>query len=77
MTCTCKISYPLVWVQYFMATGMGHPKKLMDYLGYSLAKWKAWAAAHAGGTVEDWKQVIFSDELKFMPFKSDGHQYSG
>ena len=77
MTCTCKIPYPLVWVQYFMATGMGHPKKLMDYLGYSLAKWKAWAAAHAGGTVEDWKQVIFSDELKFMLFKSDGHQYSG
>lgn len=36
---------------------------------------KAWAAAHAGWTVKDWKQVIFSDESKFMLFKSDGHQY--
>jgi transposase len=41
----------------------------------NVAKRKAWAAAHAGWTVEDWKQVIFSDESKFMLFKSDGCQY--
>ncbi len=41
----------------------------------NVAKRKAWAAAHAEWTVDDWKQVIFSDESKFMLFKSDGHQY--
>ena len=41
----------------------------------NVAKRKAWAAEHVGWTVEDWKQVIFSDESKFMLFKSDGHQY--
>jgi len=41
----------------------------------NVAKHKAWAAAHAEWTVDDWKQVIFSDESKFMLFKSDGCQY--
>jgi len=30
---------------------------------------------HAAWTVEDWKQVAFSDKSKFMLFKSDGRQY--
>jgi hypothetical protein len=30
---------------------------------------------HIGWTVEDWKRVVFSDESKFMLFKSDGRQY--
>src|SRR6266404_8405316 len=41
----------------------------------NVAKRKAWAAAHSDWTVEDWKQVLFSDESKFMLFKSDGRQY--
>ncbi len=41
----------------------------------NVAKHKAWAAAHTEWTVDDWKQVIFSDESKFMLFKSDGCQY--
>ena len=34
-----------------------------------------WAMQHIGWTVEDWKWVIFSDESKFMLFKSDRCQY--
>jgi transposase len=41
----------------------------------NVGKQKAWAAAHADWTVDDWKRVIFSDESKFMLFKSDGRQY--
>ena len=41
----------------------------------NVAKCKAWAAAHATWTVEDWKQVVFSNKSKFMLFKSDGRQY--
>ena len=39
------------------------------------ARWQ-WAMAHASWTVEDWKHVIFSDESKYMLFKSDGRQYA-
>lgn len=39
------------------------------------AKRKAWALEHLEWTVEDWKRIIFSDESKFMLFKSDGRQY--
>ena len=35
-----------------------------------------WAMAHVNWTVEDWKRVIFSDESKYMLFKSDGRQYA-
>jgi len=38
-------------------------------------KRRLWAKQHASWTVEDWKQVIFSDESKYMLFKSDGRQY--
>jgi transposase len=38
-------------------------------------KQRLWALEHKGWTVEDWKRVIFSDESKFMLFKSDGRQY--
>ncbi len=34
-----------------------------------------WALAHASWNDEDWAKVIFSDESKFMLFKSDGRQY--
>ena len=34
-----------------------------------------WALQHSGWTVKDWKQVIFSDESKYMLFKLDGCQY--
>ena len=34
-----------------------------------------WALAHATWKDEDWAKVIFSDESKFMLFKSDGRQY--
>ena len=30
---------------------------------------------HASWTLEDWERVAFSDESKFMLFKSDGRQY--
>jgi hypothetical protein len=33
------------------------------------------AMQHIGWTVEDWKRVVFLDELKFMLFKLDGCQY--
>ncbi|KAJ8507400.1 hypothetical protein ONZ45_g10230 [Pleurotus djamor] len=36
----------------------------------------AWARAHCGWSVEDWKRVGFSDESKFLLFKSDGRQYA-
>jgi transposase len=39
-------------------------------------KRRLWALAHASWTEEDWKKVIFSDESKFLLFKSDGHQYA-
>lgn len=39
------------------------------------AKRRAWAVEHINWTVEDWKRIIFSDESKFMLFKSDGRQY--
>ena len=35
-----------------------------------------WALAHASWTVEDWKRVGFTDESKFLLFKSDGQQYA-
>ena len=35
-----------------------------------------WALAHTSWTVEDWKRVGFSDESKFLLFKSDGRQYA-
>jgi hypothetical protein len=38
-------------------------------------KRRLWAMQHIGWTVEDWKRVVFSDESKFMLFKSDGRQY--
>jgi transposase len=38
-------------------------------------KRRLWAMQHVMWTVEDWRRVIFSDESKFMLFKSDGHQY--
>jgi DDE superfamily endonuclease len=38
-------------------------------------KRRLWAIEHAGWTVDDWKRVIFSDESKFMLFKSDGRQW--
>src|ERR1700743_2748151 len=38
-------------------------------------KWCLWALQHSRWTVKDWKWVIFSNELKYMLFKSDGHQY--
>ena len=37
---------------------------------------RRWALEHASWTVEDWKKVVFSDESKFMLFKSDGRQYA-
>ena len=40
------------------------------------AKQHAWAQAHHSWTAEDWDRVIFSDESKFMLFKSDGRQYA-
>ena len=39
-------------------------------------KRRLWALAHVHWSVEDWKNVIFSDESKFMLFKSDGCQYA-
>jgi hypothetical protein len=39
-------------------------------------KRRLWALAHASWTVEDWKDVIFSDESKFLLFKSDGCQWA-
>lgn len=39
------------------------------------AKRYAWAREHKDWTGEDWARVIFSDESKFMLFKSDGRQY--
>jgi transposase len=38
-------------------------------------KRRLWAMQHIRWTVEDWRRVIFSDESKFMLFKSDGRQY--
>ncbi|KAF8656744.1 hypothetical protein AX16_002447 [Volvariella volvacea WC 439] len=38
-------------------------------------KCRDWVLVHSTWTVKNWKQVIFSDESKFMLFKSDGHQY--
>ena len=38
-------------------------------------KRRLWAMQHASWTVEDWERVAFSDESKFMLFKSDGRQY--
>lgn len=37
---------------------------------------RQWAMAHINWTVDDWKQVIFSDESKYMLFKSDGRDYA-
>ena len=34
-----------------------------------------WAKRHAEWTVEDWKNVIWSDESKFNLYRSDGHQF--
>jgi hypothetical protein len=34
-----------------------------------------WALQHVSWMVDDWKKVIFSDESKFLLFKSDGCQY--
>jgi hypothetical protein len=42
----------------------------------NIGKCRAWALAHKSWTVKDWSHVIFSDESKFMLFKSDGHQYA-
>jgi len=39
-------------------------------------KRRLWALAHESWTVEDWKNVIFSDESKFLLFKSDGRQWA-
>ena len=39
-------------------------------------KRRLWALAHASWTVDDWKRVVFSDESKYMLFKSDGCQYA-
>jgi len=39
-------------------------------------KWRLWALAHESWTVEDWKNMIFSDESKFLLFKSNGHQWA-
>ena len=36
---------------------------------------RSWALEHATWKGEDWDKVIFSDESKFMLFKSDGRQY--
>ncbi len=33
-----------------------------------------WAKEHEGWTVENWKQVVFSDESKFNLFGSDGRE---
>jgi len=41
----------------------------------NIEKRRLWAMQHALWTVEDWERVAFSDESKFMLFKSDGHQY--
>jgi DDE superfamily endonuclease/Homeodomain-like domain len=38
-------------------------------------KRRLWAKEHKGWTVEEWKRVVFSDESKFMLFKSDGRQW--
>ena len=37
---------------------------------------RKWAMAHINWTVDDWKKVIFSDESKYMLFKSDGREYA-
>ncbi|RDB19714.1 Transposable element Tc1 transposase [Hypsizygus marmoreus] len=39
-------------------------------------KHRLWAMEHVGWTVEDWKRVGFSDESKFLLFKSDSRQYA-
>jgi len=39
-------------------------------------KRRLWALAHVSWTVEDWKWVGFTDESKFLLFKSDGQQYT-
>lgn len=38
-------------------------------------KRRLWAIQHVSWTVDDWKRVGFSDESKFLLFKSDGRQY--
>jgi len=38
-------------------------------------KRRLWAMQHASWTVKDWERVTFSDESKFMLFKSNGRQY--
>ena len=42
----------------------------------AIKKRRKWALQHVSWMVEQWKKVIFSDESKFMLFKSDGHQYA-
>ena len=39
-------------------------------------KWYAWAKQHQNWTLGMWKWIIFSDESKFLLFKSDGCQYA-
>jgi len=39
-------------------------------------KCRLWALAHTSWTIEDWKWVGFTDESKFLLFKSDGRQYA-
>ena len=34
-----------------------------------------WARRHADWTVEEWKNVLWSDELKFNLYQSDGQQF--
>jgi hypothetical protein len=39
------------------------------------ARHLAWAKAHKHWTVEDWKNVIFSDKSKYNLFGSDEHHW--
>lgn len=51
-------------------------RKAKPYLSEAAKeKRRRWAIAHAKWDVAKWKEVIFSDESKFLLFKSDGRQY--
>ena len=52
-------------------------KKKKPYLNQKAKEARRqWAMAHVDWTVEDCKRVIFSDESKYMLFKSDGREYA-
>jgi len=52
-------------------------RKAKPYLSVTYkSKRLAWAKTHCNWTIEDWQCVVFSDESKFMLFKSDGCQYA-